>query len=53
MIVGHTVQEYGKVKTRCNNKIILIDLGLSNCIGNYFGYLEILNDKKEIWTRYE
>jgi len=52
MIVGHTVQDYGKINTRCDNKFIAIDIGLSNCIGNYFGYLEILNNKKEIWARY-
>ncbi len=52
MTVGHTVQDYGRINTKCQNKLILIDVGLSKCIGNYFGYVEILNDRKEIWTRY-
>ncbi|ORX65992.1 Metallo-dependent phosphatase, partial [Anaeromyces robustus] len=33
MIVGHTVQPYGKIRTKCNNKLILIDIGISRCIG--------------------
>jgi len=53
MIIGHNVQEYGKINTKCQNKLILIDVGLSKCIGNYYGYVEILNDKKEIWARYK
>ncbi|ORX79174.1 Metallo-dependent phosphatase [Anaeromyces robustus] len=53
MIIGHTVQPYGKIRTRCNNKIILIDIGISRCIGGgYYGYLEILKDKQEVWARY-
>jgi len=53
MIVGHTVQPFGKIRTRCDNKLIAIDIGISRCIaGGYYGYLEILNDKKEIWARY-
>jgi hypothetical protein len=53
MIVGHTVQTYGKIRTKCNNKLILIDIGISRCIaGGYYGYLEMLLDKKEIWARY-
>ncbi|ORX65141.1 Metallo-dependent phosphatase, partial [Anaeromyces robustus] len=51
MIIGHTVQEYGHINTKCNNKLILIDVALSKCLGNYFGYVEILNNKREIWTR--
>jgi len=52
MVVGHTVQDYGEIKTKCNNKLIMIDLGMSDCYGNYFGYLEILNDKNEVWAVY-
>jgi len=52
MVVGHNVQDYGEIKSRCNNKIIYIDLGLSSCLGNYFGYLEILNDRNEVWAVY-
>jgi len=53
MLVGHRVQKYGKIRTRCQNKLIMLDIGLSKCLGNYFGYVEILNDKKEIWARYK
>jgi len=52
MVVGHVIQEYGEMITRCNNKLILLDVGMCKCYGNYFGYLEILNDKNEIWLRY-
>jgi hypothetical protein len=49
MIVGHTPQSYGKIRSRCNNKLILIDIGISRCIGGgYYGYLEILLDKNEV-----
>jgi len=53
MIVGHRVKKYGKIKTRCQDKLIMIDIGLSNCVGNYFGYVEILNNKRQIWARYQ
>ncbi|ORX76348.1 Metallo-dependent phosphatase, partial [Anaeromyces robustus] len=33
MIIGHNVQFYGKIRTKCNNKFILIDIGISRCIG--------------------
>ncbi|ORX42561.1 Metallo-dependent phosphatase [Piromyces finnis] len=52
MVIGHNVQEYGEIQTRCDDKLILIDLGMSSCYGNYFGYLEILNDKNEVWAIY-
>jgi len=38
--------------TRCIDKLILVDVGMSGCFGGYFGYLEMLNDKSEIWLRY-
>ncbi|ORX85836.1 Metallo-dependent phosphatase [Anaeromyces robustus] len=54
MIVGHTPQSYGKIRTKCHNKFIIIDIGITHCIvgGGNYGYLEILKDKKEIWARY-
>jgi len=52
MIVGHAIQEFGQIRTRCNEKLILIDVALSECLGDFFGYVEILNDKREIWARY-
>lgn len=53
MVIGHTPQTYGKIRTKCDGKLILVDIGISRCIaGGYNGYLEILNNKKEIWARY-
>jgi hypothetical protein len=53
MVIGHTPQSYGKITSRCSNKLIIIDIGVSRCIGGgYYGYLEILNDKQEVWARY-
>jgi len=51
MIVGHNPQDYGEIRTRCGVKVIFIDLGMSYCYGNYFGYLE-MNNNNEIWARY-
>jgi len=52
MVIGHTIQHYGEMQTRCNDKLIIIDIGMSSCYGGFFGYLEILNDKNEVWFRY-
>jgi len=52
MFTGHRIQKYGKIRTKCQNKLILTDIALSSSTGNYFGYIEILNDKKQIWARY-
>jgi len=56
MIVGHAVQAYGKITTKCQNKLIFTDIGISRCInsGGYYGYLEILETRngKETWARY-
>jgi len=53
MVVGHNVQEYGEIRTKCDNKLISIDVGMSSYHGNYFGYLEFLNNKNEIWAVYD
>lgn len=54
MVVGHIVQPYGQINSRCQNKLILIDIGISHCLGGYLGYLEILSNNryKEVWARY-
>jgi len=52
MIIGHTVQQYDEMQSRCNNQLLIIDIGMSYCYGDYFGYVEILNDKNEVWFRY-
>jgi len=53
MVIGHNPQSYGKIRTKCQNKLIIVDIGISRCIGGgYKGYLEILNKKQEVWARY-
>ncbi|ORX69345.1 Metallo-dependent phosphatase [Anaeromyces robustus] len=52
MVIGHTVQDQGKINSKCNNRLILIDIGLSDYYGSYFGYLEFLKETKEIWAIY-
>ncbi|CEP18730.1 hypothetical protein [Parasitella parasitica] len=41
MVVGHTVQHDGAIRTRCNGKIILIDIGISRTYNGGKGALEI------------
>ncbi|KAG1087935.1 hypothetical protein G6F42_020438 [Rhizopus arrhizus] len=41
MVVGHTVQHDGAIRTRCNGKIILIDIGISRAYNSGKGALEI------------
>ena len=45
MIMGHTVQRDGRIHTRCNGKIVLIDIGISHVYGGNFGALEIMGDE--------
>ncbi|ORX57791.1 Metallo-dependent phosphatase [Piromyces finnis] len=52
MVVGHTVQENGKINTRCDGKFLMIDVGMSSFYGGGFAYLEIMNDGNEIWAVY-
>ncbi|ORX76400.1 Metallo-dependent phosphatase [Anaeromyces robustus] len=52
MVVGHTVQENGKINSRCGKKYLMIDVGMSEFYGGRFAYLEFLNDKKEVWAVY-
>ncbi|KAI9294190.1 Metallo-dependent phosphatase [Neoconidiobolus thromboides FSU 785] len=35
MVVGHTVQSNGKIRTRCEGRVILIDVGISAAYGGY------------------
>ncbi|KAI8975483.1 Metallo-dependent phosphatase-like protein [Mycotypha africana] len=41
MVMGHTVQRDGIIRTRCGGKIVLIDVGISKAYGGYRGALEI------------
>ncbi|KAI8082958.1 Metallo-dependent phosphatase-like protein [Halteromyces radiatus] len=45
MIMGHTVQQDGEIKTRCNGRIVLVDIGISWVYGRHVGALEILGDQ--------
>ncbi|CAO3595447.1 unnamed protein product [Absidia cylindrospora] len=45
MVMGHTVQRDGEIRTRCNGKIILVDIGISWVYGGYVGALEIVGDE--------
>jgi len=53
MVIGHTVQENFKINTRCNKQLVMIDVGLSQAYGGNFAYLEIFNDKQEVWAVYK
>lgn len=41
MVVGHTVQEDGRIHTRCQGKVILIDVGISSYYGGHLAALEL------------
>ncbi|KAI8336139.1 Metallo-dependent phosphatase-like protein [Chlamydoabsidia padenii] len=45
MVMGHTVQRDGVIRTRCDGKIILIDIGISWVYGGFVGALEIIGDQ--------
>ena len=44
MIVGHTTQRDGRIKTRCDGKLIAIDVGLSKHYGSNLALLKIENN---------
>lgn len=41
MVVGHTVQEDGRIHTRCQGKVVLIDVGISSFYGGHLAALEL------------
>jgi hypothetical protein len=43
MVMGHTTQEDGKIKTRCDGAIVGIDTGISAYAGHNFAALELIN----------
>ncbi|ORY91013.1 Metallo-dependent phosphatase-like protein [Syncephalastrum racemosum] len=45
MVMGHTVQRDGHIRTRCGGRAILIDIGISHVYGGYPGALEIMGDQ--------
>ena len=42
LVVGHTVQEDGKIHTRCDGRVVLIDTGISAHYGTRMSSLEIV-----------
>ena len=34
MFIEHSIQQYGKIITKCHNKLILIDIALYKSLGN-------------------
>ncbi|KAI8615479.1 Metallo-dependent phosphatase-like protein [Chytriomyces sp. MP71] len=45
MVVGHTVQKGGKIRSRCGGAIYLIDVGITKQYGSNCAALEIVGDK--------
>ena len=41
MVVGHTTQRNGQIRSRCNNQIIVIDTGISAHYGGHMSFLKI------------
>ncbi|KAI8813950.1 Metallo-dependent phosphatase-like protein [Cladochytrium replicatum] len=44
MVMGHTVQDDGRIGTRCGGRIVLIDVGISKAYGRHCAALEIVGD---------
>ena len=42
MVMAHTIQEDGLIKTRCDGRIILIDIGLSRAMEEFGGRCGVL-----------
>ncbi|KAI9096581.1 Metallo-dependent phosphatase-like protein [Phlyctochytrium arcticum] len=61
MVIGHTPQyESGRILSRCQNKVLVIDVGISAAYGSNRAVLQILGDeltgiykdgRKEVFTR--
>ena len=45
MIMGHTTQRDGKIRTRCDGQLIAIDTGISRHYGEHTAALEIIGDQ--------
>ncbi len=51
MVVGHTVQEDGKIHTRCDGRIVLIDTGISAHYGSHGSALQVVaGDAKALYA---
>jgi hypothetical protein len=42
MIMGHTIQTDGYLSSRCNGRIVLIDVGISRAFGKFGGRCGVL-----------
>ena len=43
MVMGHTTQKDGKIRTRCDGAIVAIDTGISAYAGHNFSAFELIN----------
>lgn len=43
MVMGHTTQKDGKIRTRCDGSIVAIDTGISAYAGHNFSAFELIN----------
>jgi len=43
MVVGHTTRDDGKIQSRCNGRLLVIDTGISAHYGGHLSALEILD----------
>lgn len=44
MVVGHTIQESGKIMKYCDGRLIAIDIGMSSAIYNHVGMVQFLEN---------
>jgi len=44
MVVGHTTQRDGVIRSRCDDRLFAIDVGIASPYGNHGGALEIVGD---------
>lgn len=52
MVVGHTLQSGGRIGSRCDGRVVLIDVGISAVYGRHRAALEIVGSvAKAIYPR--
>ena len=52
MIVGHTTQRDGVIRTRCGGKIVVIDIGIADHYGANYGFWESINgDSRAVYSK--
>ena len=45
MVIGHNVQFDGKIKSKCNGRLFIIDTGIASYYGGHSSALEIIGDR--------